>query len=195
MKAFSLSIKVIFILLAVLISAFVNAGDQVKANNQFKTIEWIELMPKKDLDALLNPPDYITDLPDGAEGDQISGQLDNKTAPEGDDPYQLALKSTNIVSEMDNQAVRIPGFIVPLEFDEDQVVTQFFLVPYFGACIHVPPPPPNQIILVNYPKGLELTHLYDPFWIRGVLSTTLTENSMAVSAYSLKMHDYEMYTE
>lgn len=162
---------------------------------QFKTVEWTDLMPKEDLDALLNPPDYINDIADGSVEDQISSQVQNALNAASDDRYQQALVSTRVKSEMDGQAIRIPGFIVPLEFNDDQTISQFFLVPFFGACIHVPPPPPNQIIFIRYPEGLKLEGLYDPFWISGVLKTSLTENAVATSAYSLEMYHYEPYAE
>ena len=161
----------------------------------FKTVEWVDLMPKEDLDALLNPPSYVTDVEDGSFEDQISNQIQNALAASNDDRYQQALSSTRITPEMEGQAIRIPGFIVPLEFNDEQTITQFFLVPFFGACIHVPPPPPNQIIFVNYPKGLKLNALYDPFWISGILKTTLVENETATAAYSLQMQSFEAYTE
>ncbi len=161
----------------------------------FKTVEWTDLMPKEDLDAILNPPSYITDVEDGSAEDQISSQIQNAIAAARDDRYQQALVSTRVISEMDGQAIRIPGFIVPLEFDDEQTITQFFLVPFFGACIHVPPPPPNQIVFVEYPKGLKLEALYDPFWVSGILKTSLTENELATAAYSLKMQYFEDYTE
>ena len=161
----------------------------------FTTIEWIDLMPEDDLDALLNPPSYVTDVEDGSFEDQISSQIRNTLTAASDDRYQQALVSTRIIPTMDGQAVRIPGFIVPLEFNDEQNVTQFFLVPFFGACIHVPPPPPNQIIFVNYPQGLKLNHLYDPFWISGILQTSLVENDIATAAYSLQMQSYEIYWE
>lgn len=63
---------------------------------------------------------------------------------------------------------RIPGFITPIEFD-DEVVTKFFLVPTSGACVHTPPPPANQIVLVDYPQGYPLTSLYTPVWVDGHL--------------------------
>ena len=143
---------------------------------QFTTIEWTDLIPKDDLDALLNPPSYVTEVEDNSLEDQISSQLQNTIAAAADDRYQQALVSTKVVAEMDGQATRIPGFIVPLEFDDELSITQFFLVPFFGACIHVPPPPPNQIIFVNYPKGLKDDALYAPFWISGVLKASITEN-------------------
>ena len=111
------------------------------------------------------------------------------------DRYQQALTSTLVVAEMNDKAIRIPGFIVPIEFDDKQTITQFFLVPFFGACLHLPPPPPNQIILVDYPEGLKIDALYDPFWISGILKTSLIENEIATATYSLKMQYFEEYTE
>ena len=160
----------------------------------FKTVEWIDLMPKEDLEAILNPPSYLEDIEDGSFEDQLESEFEySVTAP--DDRYQQALVSKRVVSEMDGKAIRIPGFIVPLEYDDKQDVTQFFLVPFFGACIHLPPPPPNQIIFVEYPKGLELNSPYTPFWISGVLKTSLIENDIATAAYSIKVQVVEEYTE
>jgi hypothetical protein len=84
---------------------------------------------------------------------------------------------------------------VPLEFDDEQTITQFFLVPYFGACIHMPPPPPNQLIYVSYPEGLKLEALYDPFWITGLLKTSLVENETAISAYAIDVNSIMPYTD
>lgn len=160
----------------------------------FDTLEWDDLIPSEDLNALLNPPSYINDIEDNTFEDNISDQIKNSLDTTSNDRYQQALVSKNIIKDMDGRSVRIPGFVVPVEFDEE-VITEFFLVPYFGACIHSPPPPPNQIIYVQAAKGLKLETLYDPFWISGKLSTTLVENFMATAAYSLQMTSYEAYTE
>ncbi len=161
----------------------------------FKTIEWTDLLPQSDIDALMNPPSYITEIEDGSIEDQISNQLQNTITDASNDEYQQALVSTRIIPEMHDQPVRIPGFIVPLEFDDDQTITEFFLVPFFGACIHMPPPPPNQIIYVTYPEGFKLDVLYDPFWISGILKTSLITNNLATAAYSMQMQSFEGYTE
>ena len=161
----------------------------------FNTLEWTDLIPPDDLEILLNPPEYVTDVEDGSVEDQISSQIQNSLAAASDDRYQQALKSTRVNEELNGARVRVPGFIVPLEFDREQTITQFFLVPYFGACLHMPPPPPNQIILVNSTEGVELQELYTPLWISGELSTFVTENEMATAAYSLKMAGIEAYTE
>lgn len=162
--------------------------------NKFQILEWTELIPPEILAILENPPSYLDDIEDGSAEDQIGSQIKNSNAGNTGDAYQLALVSTEINSELDGAMVRIPGFIVPLEFDDNQTITQFFLVPYFGACLHMPPPPPNQIILVDSSKGVQLSALYDPFWVEGQLRTTLQENDMATSAYSMKMLGFEPYS-
>ena len=162
-------------------------------NADYKTIEWTDLIPQEDLDALMNPPEYLNDISDGSLEDQINSQLQGAMSSD-DSRYQQALSSAQIKPEFNNKKVKIPAFIVPLEYDEKQHVTEFFLVPYFGACIHVPPPP-NQIIFADYEKGMSLETLYDAFWVSGTLQTSLTENDTATSAYSITVDSIELYTE
>ena len=149
-------------------------------------------MPKKDLNILLNPPDYIMDTIEGTDGDELLDEL--RSLPKSiQDEYQRALTSMDVITEMDGKSIRIPGFIVPIEFSEEKKIIQFFLVPYFGACIHLPPPPPNQIIFVTYKKGVEVKELFDPVWISGTLQTSHFENDIALSAYSMQMQSLEIY--
>ncbi len=171
-----------------------NKAPSAPIPQQYTTIEWTDLMPQSDLDALLNKPDYLNEIQDGVLEDQISSNLKSKPIAK-DDPYQQALVSTRVLPEMNNQPIRLPGFIVPLSFGEDLAITQFFLVPFFGACIHLPPPPPNQIIFVNFPKGLALSEMHNPYWISGILKTQLVENNTATAAYSMALDAYEPYTE
>ena len=160
----------------------------------FETIEWPDLMPPEVLAILLNPPEYIAEIEDGSAEDQISSQIKSAVKQSEEDAYQQALVSTDVNETLDGALIRIPGFVVPLEFDEEQTISQFFLVPYFGACLHMPPPPPNQIILVNAPKGIQMSALYDPFWIEGQLSTNFQENDMATSAYAMQLQRIEPYS-
>ncbi|MDG1446467.1 MAG: DUF3299 domain-containing protein [Porticoccaceae bacterium] len=162
---------------------------------QYTTIQWTELVPQEEIDILDNPPTYISDIEDGSTEDQLSSPVTNSIVLEMADRYQQALVSTNIKPEMNGRKVRIPGFIVPLEFDDQQVITEFFLVPYFGACLHMPPPAPNQMIHVKYAKGLEIDALYYPFWVSGVLKTSLVKNDLATAAYALEMASYEAYEQ
>lgn len=98
-----------------------------------------------------------------------------------------------MVEELDGELIRIPGFVVPLEFNKEQAATQFFLVPYYGACIHTPPPPPNQIILVNYPQGFSLEYIDEPIWASGQIEVGLQSNEIAESVYTMNMLEYEIY--
>lgn len=171
-------------------------GDSIPTEEtQFQTVEWVDLIPPEVLEILLNPPAYISEIEDGSPEDQITSQISNATLEEEEDVYQRALASTDVNTELDGQSVRIPGFVVPLEFDEAQTISQFFLVPYFGACLHMPPPPPNQIILVDAPAGVQMAALYEPFWIEGQISTTVSENDMAKSAYAMQLHRLTPYRE
>ncbi len=163
--------------------------------SDFITAEWLDLIPENDLNALLNPPDYIDDIAENSQEDQLNAQFKNKTNSQSDDPYQQALVSTQVISALNNVPVRIPTFIVPLAFDDEQRVIQFFMVPYFGACIHEPPPPPNQTIFVNYPQGFKLESLTEPYWVSGILKTSLVENEMAIAAYSMEVKIFEPYTD
>lgn len=175
--------------------SLVTLANQAAPDTSYKTLEWTDLIPADDLEALLNPPDYIANIEDGSALDAIDSQMKNDGATITEDRYQQALVSSRVVPEYHDTTVRVPGFIVPIEFDDNQKITQFFLVPYFGACIHLPPPPPNQIIFVDFPKGLILEALYMPFWISGVLKTETIDNDVAMSAYSMLMHSYERYEE
>ena len=158
-------------------------------------VDWTELMPKEDLEALLSPPESLNNIEDGSEEDMIASQVMGSIEQANDSRYQQALSSTRVIDKLDGELIRLPGFVVPLEFNKDQKVTQFFLVPYFGACIHVPPPPPNQIVFVEYKEGFKLESLNQPVWVSGVLNTKLVQNQTATAAYAIKVERLELYKE
>lgn len=171
--------------------------DSAHQRPQAPVVSWEALIPENDLEALLNPPAYLADIEEGSMEDQLSGQIGNafEQQQDQDHPYFKALRSTQIKPEFDGQRIRIPGFVVPLEFDDQQNIGEFFLVPFFGACIHVPPPPPNQIIHANFAPGFQIDNLYDPVWISGVVRTELIENDVAQSAYAITIDTIEPYTD
>ena len=137
------------------------------ASAEPREIDWLELMPAEDLALLENMPEV---------------------QHEGDGPALLPdeIMTGRVVPEMANVKGRIPGFVVPLKTTGDQKILEFFLVPYFGACIHVPPPPPNQIVHVRYPEGFYLDALYDPVWVEGTLTIERTETSLGEAAYAFQ---------
>ncbi len=104
------------------------------------------------------------------------GSEQNWVQPELDAP---------VVEALNGQSVSLPGFVVPLEGDSE-VITEFLLVPYFGACIHVPPPPPNQIVHVTIKGGVPIESLYDAIVVTGVISTETWSGEIAQVGYKMK---------
>lgn len=114
------------------------------------------------------PPDYQTpDTPLNHDGSMLQMGLD---AP--------------IVEGLNGKLVKIPGFVVPLEGD-NKTTSEFLLVPYFGACIHVPPPPANQIVYVKFSEAVPIDNLYDAVWVTGTLTTKGWKGDLATVGYSL----------
>ena len=159
----------------------------------YEMIEWPALMPAEDLEALLNPPEFISGIEDGSSEDDLAA-LENSESEEIA-RYQQALTSAEVVPAFNGKAIKLPGFIVPLESDDQQRVTEFFIVPYFGACLHLPPPPPNQIIYVKHKEGIQLNSLYDPFWFEGTLDIAMNSNELGTSAYTLILDNAMPYEE
>lgn len=99
------------------------------------------------------------------------------------------------MKDLDGQQVKIPGYIVPLEVNEDGRTTDFLLVPYYGACIHVPPPPSNQIVHVTSELGVKVEELYQPYWIEGPMQVKASTSELADAGYQMdaqKIYVYEL---
>lgn len=90
----------------------------------------------------------------------------------------------NINLEAVGQSSALQGFMVPLDVEEGRIA-RFLLVPYFGACIHLPPPPPNQIVEVTPAEPLKLTNLERPVLVRGILRSQISHSELGGSAYSI----------
>lgn len=97
-----------------------------------------------------------------------------------------------VVDTYNNKRIKIPGFVVPLE-GTDELTTEFLLVPYFGACIHVPPPPSNQIVYVKFEEGIAIDNIYDAIWVTGVLSTEGWSGDIASVGYRLSGQAVEAF--
>jgi hypothetical protein len=95
-------------------------------------------------------------------------------------------------ASLDGAAIKLPGYLVPL--DESKAgITEFLLVPYFGACIHTPPPPANQIVLVQPAKPIQGYHTMDTVWASGRLRAARQGSPMGTSAYRLEAALVERY--
>ena len=177
------------------LTSLVFTCESAAQSTSYEEIEWIQLMPKDDLDALLNPPESLYEITDGSEQDSLDNLGTQPFENEQDKRYQKALSSVRVIESYNNKKLRIPGFIVPLESEEGKRISEFFIVPYFGACLHMPPPPPNQIIYVKFDQGVDLKSLYDAFWFEGTLTINTVENELGTSAYQLKLDNVLPYED
>ena len=92
--------------------------------------------------------------------------------------------SSGVRTDWNGQVVRLPGFIVPIEF-VDTRVSAFILVPYVGACVHVPPPPANQLVFVTTPEPYESKGLYEAVNVIGMFGTASVTTQLAQVGYAL----------
>jgi hypothetical protein len=141
--------------------------------------DWLALMPASDQKALEDMPEITHNTPEG------DGNFTHKGGLKQSKGLPAVMYSTKTVPGLDGRSIRIGGYPVPLETDGQGRSTLFFLVPYPGACIHVPPPPPNQMVLVRYPKGLKLDDIYTPLWVIGTVKIEKVSNDLADAAYAL----------
>ena len=159
------------------------APPAAKASAGYREIGWEDLLPKgwdpmapfKGLDlARLNDRD--------------------PRAIEAMEKLQAAWAEAPVESSLRGSKIRIPGFIIPLDRQGD-LVSELLLVPYFGACIHTPPPPANQIIHAKSARPLSGITTMQPIWAYGTLNVQRGESQWGVSGYRLtvdKIMPYEM---
>lgn len=159
-------------LIGVFVAVFVLAPPVGAASGPI-TLQWEDLMPQEEREALEQAL-----LGGGAPHDPM-------TPAPGIDPSTL-------VTTYNDRQVRLPGYVLPLEFD-DAEVREFLLVPYVGACIHVPPPPANQIVYVTSPGGVSVNGMYEAVWVTGTISTTSISNDLADVGYKIEAELVEPY--
>jgi uncharacterized protein len=160
--------------------AFAQSG---QARNKPMLIGWENLMPPGEEDVLADLyEEYMKSLGD------VGGIAEGSAA---DQMKQIG--TFNTVKPLDGRLVRIPGYVVPLDFNARNALSEFLLAPYFGACVHAPPPPPNQIIFVTAKPAAKLKDLWGAVWAEGVLSTGRKTSSLADAAYTMALTRIEPY--
>ena len=157
-------------------------------------IGWKDLLPESERDTLAAVSATQSLSMANRQLDEFASQVFSTLEAAGDPAYQAALTSTNTTSEYSDRIIRIPGFVVPLSVADGRKIQQFFLVPYFGACLHYPPPPPNQMIFVNAPEPFAMPSLFNPVVIQGKLNVGMFEDLLGTSAYLLDLQQMEAYS-
>lgn len=139
---------------------------------EYIDIDWSDLLPEGD-----------TVLPPAL---QALGAHDQSALPS----QQRA--SSGVRTDWNGQIIRLPGFIVPLEYSGSGVTT-FILVPFVGACVHVPPPPANQLVLVTTQTPYEAQGLFEPVNVIGMFGTSATVTQLAEIGYALSADRIEPF--
>ena len=149
-------------------------------------LSWENLMPEGEEDRLSELyEDYMRSLASGDAASIAEGSA-------ADTMKQIG--TFNTVKPLNGRLVRIAGYVVPLDFNARNTLSEFLLAPYFGACVHAPPPPPNQIIYVTAKPAAKLKDLWGAVWAEGVLSTDRKDSDLASAAYTLALTKVEAYS-
>ena len=93
---------------------------------------------------------------------------------------------------LDGVYIKMPGFILPLDVTSEGV-KDFILVPYVGACIHVPPPPANQLVVASAQTAWPSDQLWDAVWVTGTMRTQLQSTQFGQTGYSISVDEMEIY--
>lgn len=100
--------------------------------------------------------------------------------------------ATKLNPVLDGAYIRMPGFIIPIDLSTEGV-TSFVLVPYVGACIHTPPPPPNQLVFVTTETAWPGDDLWEAVWVTGQMQHEIQSTGVAETGYALKADEMETY--
>jgi hypothetical protein len=100
--------------------------------------------------------------------------------------------ASKLNADLNGALIKIPGYIIP--FDQTSLgISSFMLVPYVGACIHTPPPPPNQLIFVTSDYPWSQDNLWDPVWVSGKIRHDTQVTEIAETGYALLASKIEVY--
>ena len=150
-----------------------NAGSADSTGSPYKKINWSSLVPTG-----WNPMAGIElgNYSKYGDGDPRATDALKK--------LQEAWNNAPVNRSLDNAKIRISGYIIPLDAEQGKV-KEFLLVPYFGACIHTPPPPPNQIIHVTAVAPVDGLRMMDAVWVNGSMKTMRTETGLGTAGYQI----------
>lgn len=151
------------------------AVSNVRNADAFESVEWAALMPK-DWDSGTQDFKSLGLALMGDDDPRAKAELERMKRSWGEVPVEAS---------MNHRHIRIAGFVVPLDPTSARGTRELLLVPYFGACIHSPPPPANQVIHVRLAAPIAGIRMMDSIWVSGTLQTETTETDMGRAGYAL----------
>lgn len=150
----------------------------------FQEIGWEELMPEGEEERIA-----------AMYQEQMASLYSSAPIAEGSaGDAMIQIGTYNTVGALNEVKIRIPGYTVPFEYGSNAEISEFLLVPYYGACIHAPPPPPNQTIFISTDTPIKLKDLAQAVWIEGTLYTETQTSDLADAAYTIKLDSISAYT-
>ncbi|NOI24762.1 DUF3299 domain-containing protein [Vibrio mediterranei] len=192
------------------------------AANQISVLDWTDLKPQMKEEIVVLPDIteaqreslqtiLLLDSVPNEANQKLANELIVELGSEGVDARDLLEKRATYMAQMqarsetttdrfDKQHIRMAGFIVPLEMTGEKS-TDFLLVPVAGACIHLPPPPANQIVRIRYPEGFEIKNVQYPVWVEGIFTRDkqtedvflVDGNTSVTMGYSMEATNIEDY--
>lgn len=149
-------------------------------------ITWEGLVP-----AGYSPP---TNPLDGMTQEQLNTLLDGSDASNREmAEIEEIMSFAPVVPDLDGKRIKLAGYVVPLDFDGQTRLEEFLLVPYYGACIHTPPPPANQVVHASARNAVTVEDPYLPVWAIGTLQTRTTVSDLAEAGYRLNVEKVVPY--
>lgn len=130
-------------------------------------------------------------LPPGLPYSEIIGQGELDAVNDTWNPIYDA-NAVKLNENLNESYIKMPGFIIPFDASAEGV-TSFMLVPYVGACLHTPPPPANQLVMVNATQPWPGDQLWDPVWVTGTMRTQLQSTKLGQTGYSISADEMEVY--
>lgn len=163
--------------------------------DKYKKIEWEELIPKDwDAEKIIDKIFKGIKIEDISEDEEFSG--DDKKIDKAIKELRKVLDNAPVKDSMNGKYIKIVGYIAPLEYTESRTIKEFFLVPYFGGCIHSPPPPANQIIYVKSKNGIDLDLMQETVIVSGKLEIKrVPKKDMGVAGYFMQLDNIEIYKD
>lgn len=149
---------------------------KTKNKNELQHLDWRDLLPENERKR------YNPNAPAPIHGPLGEGG-----------PPAVQTVTTTVNQDLDQALIRLPGFIVPLGPPREGVVREFYLVPYIGEDIHVPPPPSNQMVYVRSATGIAAEAIHEAYWVTGKMRVETRTTPLGTSAYSMVASKVEQY--
>ena len=130
-------------------------------------------------------------IPPGVPYSEIVGQGQIDAANDTWSPVYDA-NAVKLNEALNGAYIKMPGYVIPVDVSAEGV-TSFVLVPYVGACIHTPPPPANQLVMVTAEKPWPSDRLWDPVWVTGTMRTQLQSTGLGQTGYSISAVEMTAY--